>query len=180
MGVPRQTILGGTTAIRGTIHARGVADSTAPLLDRLATSERDFHVYVSMSPLGASLVSQIATAVRAPMGVELAAVQNVRQLTHETQLDGLRLREALSVISAAHPEYEWRELGGTIVLRPRTAWIDADNPLFRVVSGVELYDKPTAEVIDAVLTRFGRGTTGKQQLSGFATHHARDSAGDGP
>jgi hypothetical protein len=89
------------------------------------------------------------------MGVEVAPVERAGQLFPETLLDGVRLREALSLISSAQPDYEWREMGGTIVFRPRAAWVEADNPLFRVVSGVELYEQPTAKVIDAVLTRFG-------------------------
>jgi hypothetical protein len=46
--------------------------------------------------------------------------------------------EALQAAVAANPRYEWRAIGDFVVVRPKTAWNDASDPLNRRVSNLRI------------------------------------------
>jgi len=72
------------------------------------------------------LVGNISRAAGVPMGVESADLSLVPPLG--TTLTGLTLRDALDTL-AREAGYQWREMDGVIVLRPRRAWTALSHPL---------------------------------------------------
>jgi hypothetical protein len=54
---------------------------------------------------------------------------------------GVTLRQALDAAVGADRRYEWRYIDGVVVVRPASAWRDAEHPLSRMVSeGTSLFD----------------------------------------
>jgi hypothetical protein len=55
---------------------------------------------------------------------------------------GLTLRQALDAVVAVDRRYEWRDMEGVPVVRPKTAWRDSGHPLSRRLSaGTSLFDQ---------------------------------------
>jgi len=152
VGIPWDTVRSGRSPVHGTIEIRREGRKE-DVLDR--TIARDGLVPRWEPCICGQFVQQLARATGLPMGLELVPGGPRPLRVQETDLTGLRLRDVLDAVTAAQPEYEWREVGGIIVFRPRGAWENADDPLFRLVSGVQLHDEPTQKVIGAVLSRFG-------------------------
>jgi hypothetical protein len=55
-------------------------------------------------------------------------------------LRGRPLREALDAVVAADRRYEWRDVDGVAVVRPRAAWSDREHPLLQPVTAAQLED----------------------------------------
>ena len=72
------------------------------------------------------LVGSLARATGVPIGVESVNLSLVPPVG--TRLTGLTLRDALDTL-AREAGYEWREMDGVIVLRPRRAWVALSHPL---------------------------------------------------
>ena len=63
---------------------------------------------------------------------------------------GVTLRQALDAVVAKDRRYEWRDVDGVVVVRPRAAWRDREHPLLREVGPVHLRDARMPDVVDAV------------------------------
>jgi hypothetical protein len=48
----------------------------------------------------------------------------------------MTLQQALAVLVALDPRYEWLDANGVIALRPVNAWLASENPLFQFVPAV--------------------------------------------
>ena len=81
------------------------------------------------------LVGSLARATGVPIGVESVNLSLVPPVG--TRLTGLTLRDALDTL-AREAGYEWREMDGVIVLRPRRAWVALSHPLDIEVEPVRL------------------------------------------
>src|SRR5262249_55029904 len=55
-------------------------------------------------------------------------------------LRGLRVGEALDVLIALHPGYEWRSANGIVHVRPQAAFADPDHFLNQIAAPLELSD----------------------------------------
>jgi len=152
VGVPQDTVVRGRSPVHGTIEY-GHEGRPEDVLDR--TIARDGPVPLRWSCICESFVVQLARVTGVPMGLETASGRPRPINVPEIDLTGLRLRDVLVALTAAQPDYEWRQVDGIIVFRPRGAWESGDDPLFGLVEGVQLRDEPTQKVIGAVLSRFG-------------------------
>jgi hypothetical protein len=73
----------------------------------------------------------------------LTGLSRVRSRTLDIR--GVTLRQALDAAVAADRRYEWRYIDGVVVVRPASAWRDAEHPLSRMVSeGASLLDQVNA------------------------------------
>jgi hypothetical protein len=105
------------------------------------------------------------------MGIEMASGEQPPCQVPDRVLTGRRLKDVLIALTATQPDYEWREMDGIIVFRPRSAWMNRDDPLFQLVQGVQLHDKPAQNAIEAVLSRFGVPEAGNNNFPD--TRHIR-------
>ena len=64
---------------------------------------------------------------------------------------GVALRQALDAVVAADRRYEWRDVAGVVVVRPRAAWHDPEHPLRRRVTDTELRDTGLSMEFDGTL-----------------------------
>jgi hypothetical protein len=71
-----------------------------------------------------------------------------------TPLDvrGVPLRQALDAVVAKDRRYEWRDVAGVAVVRPRAAWRAPEHPLLRRVPAASLQENAEGEELLAVLT----------------------------
>ena len=53
------------------------------------------------------------------------------------------------------PRYEWREIDGVIVVRPRIAWTDPNHFLHRSVSSFTVRNKHLGPTLEAVIDALG-------------------------
>jgi len=65
-------------------------------------------------------------------------------------LRGATLRQALDAVVSADRRYEWRDVGGVAVVRPRAAWRDPEHPLLRQVSTIRLHGTGGDELLAAL------------------------------
>jgi len=111
---------------------------SSPILDRIVGSDRQGRP-VSISVLNAPNVAALADASRTPMGVETTnSIREMVPIPRPTIVTGMRLADALATLAAMDSRYEWREMDGVIVFRPRHAWGDAQDRLFLPVRDVQL------------------------------------------
>ena len=97
------------------------------------------------------LARDVANAVGVPIGFEsLRAAEPLAWLSDGVSLSGMTLQQALAVLVALDPRYEWRDANGVIALRPVNAWLASDNPLFQLVPAVQLQDVPASKAIAKV------------------------------
>ena len=96
-----------------------------PALDRVLGNASS-GLPLTISGQWPQLVGNIARAAGVPMGVESAELSLVPP--SGTTLTGLTLRDALDTL-ARQAGYQWREMDGVIVLRPRRAWTALAHPL---------------------------------------------------
>lgn len=97
------------------------------------------------------LARDVADAVGVPIGFEsLRAAEPRAWLSDGVSLSGMTLQQALAVLVALDPRYEWRDANGVIVLRPVNAWLASDNPLFQLVPAVQLQHVPASKAIAKV------------------------------
>jgi hypothetical protein len=70
-----------------------------------------------------------------------------------TPLDvrGVTLRQALDAVVAKDRRYEWRDVDGVVVVRPRAAWHDPEHPLLRRVPAAGVRPDPEGDELLAAL-----------------------------
>jgi hypothetical protein len=83
-------------------------------------------------------------------------VEFIHSLTRTTELPrstmpAMTIRDYLDRATAAEPQYEWHEVGGTPVVRPRVAWSEKNNSLNqRFDVPLELTDVTLGEALKAL------------------------------
>jgi hypothetical protein len=91
---------------------------------------------IVVSSIGTHVIGPLARAAGVSVGIEIAPGK-IRKTRPKT-LTGLTVRQALDVLAAVDPGYEWREMNGAIVLRTSAAWQQLDHPLHRHIQPVAL------------------------------------------
>ena len=85
-------------------------------------------------PVGFEEMGALAERVKGPY---LLATRDERRIVgvRPRLLDvrGLPLWHALNAVTVANRRYEWREMDGVVVVRPRAAWRDPSHPLLTLV-----------------------------------------------
>ena len=157
IGVPGRPPI--NVAVLGKLVEAADRRNTRPdaVLDRIVGADRFGYPLVS-TRLGPWEVEALAIAVGVPMGIEVA--ESRRHDGPQVTLTGLALRDALHVLTALDPRYEWREMDGVIVFRTPAAWRDSYSLLFTLVPPLQLENVPAPEAVDAVLATIG----GKNKL----------------
>ena len=136
VGIKRDARIGQVPPAPADVVAADV--DTSPILDRIVGSDRQGRP-VSVSVLNAPNVAALADASRTPMGVETTgSIRERVPIPQPTIVTGMRLADALATLAAMDGRYEWREMDGVIVFRPREAWGDGQDPLFLPVRDVQL------------------------------------------
>lgn len=120
--------------------------SADPLSVRLPDDAIDADVALIVSiatrlgvPLGFETVGALSERVSMPFNVQarlLPKIVSVRP--RPVDVRGVPLRQALDAAVSADHRYEWRELDGVVVVRPRAAWRDRDHPLLRAVTATDV------------------------------------------
>jgi hypothetical protein len=128
------------------------SEPSVPVLDRIVGKRRTGDLVVLRSVRD---LADVAAAVEVPLGLELLPPQAAPNPPQAITVTGLPLRIALGALADVDARYEWREMDGVIVVRPRTAWSDPENRLSSPVSHVRLEQVTTSEAIRRVLTLLG-------------------------
>ena len=91
-------------------------------------------------PLGfeaaGALDERVSMPFRTPSSRDARRIVSVRPRPLDVR--GVPLRHALDAAVLADHRYEWREVDGVVVVRPRAAWRDRDHPLLRPVTAADL------------------------------------------
>ena len=154
IGVPAGAVL--SPAFAGYRSEPAVHGSEATILERIVGGDRR-GAPIRVDTVNGQVAVNLANAAGVPVGFEsLPAVEPVRWLSEGVVLSRQTLRQALDVLVALDPRYEWRDMDGMIAIRPAEAWLSSDNPLFRLVRNLHLHDVPASTVIAA----FGVAVTG--------------------
>jgi hypothetical protein len=111
--------------------AGGAAQTPSPLDTRVTT----FRLPNPLPPCG--IVAGVGrlrqrAAISIGFEVESACVDSrpqFRSSPTDDDLDGLTVRDVLDRLVAMVPAYQWREVGGIVVIRPALAWDDPREPL---------------------------------------------------
>lgn len=153
----------GVVAVLGSVH-RAVAQNFPP--DALAVRMPDYAAAVDVKavvaiairlgvPVGFEEMGALADRVKGPF---LLADRDEKRIVsvRPTLVDarGGTLREALDAVVVRNRRYEWHEMEGVVVVRPRAAWRDPGHPLLRPMpaeresgfSGGTLLDRLNAAV----------------------------------
>jgi hypothetical protein len=121
--------------------------SSAPLAVRMPddATNADVELIVSIAtrlgvPLGFEAVGALSERVSMPYKTQSSrdAPKIVSVRPRPRDVRGLTLRQALDAAVASDRRYEWREMDGVVVVRPRAAWGDRDHPLLRPVTAADL------------------------------------------
>jgi hypothetical protein len=104
------------------------------------------------------VVAQIGGAFNVPVGFEnrrdcwLSRRGKPGLETEGTEdLIGMSARQALDHLMTFMPAYSWRELGGVIVARPKSAWDDPQNVLNFPTAAFETTNQPLRDVLHTLL-----------------------------
>jgi hypothetical protein len=90
-----------------------------------------------------ALKQRVSPPFASRSGARMPPIVSVRPRPIDVR--GLTLRQALDAVVAVDRRYEWRDVDGVPVVRPKTAWRDAGHPLSRMVSaGTSLFDELNA------------------------------------
>jgi hypothetical protein len=142
--------------VKSSAPAPGRIDRTTATLDRRVGMGRNGQPLVVRGFLGQSSALNLASAAQVPIGFEsLPADAHRIDRQEDVALTGMRLADALNVLVAMDPRYEWREFDGVVVLRPSIAWNDPYHPLFKVVTNVKLDDVPAFRAMQTLLKALG-------------------------
>ena len=121
-----------------------------PILERIVGTGR-LGGPIRAHGVSRSLAVSLAESVAVPMGFEeLPATEGSSWFHEGISISGMPLRQALDVLVALDPRYQWREMDGVIVLRPVEAWLSSENPLFRLMPTIALHDVSAAKAIAEV------------------------------
>jgi hypothetical protein len=134
---------------------RTLGRSDLALLDRPVTNQQPNGLAL-MYRIAPGAVLTLADAVGVPLGFESlpASAPLVRAPVTGIRLSGT-FGPALDDLVTFDPRYEWRDVDGIVVIRPTTAWLDPDNPLFRTVSAIRLEDVTLAKALGALRQALG-------------------------
>jgi len=122
--------------------------SPDPLSVRLPddATEADVELIVSIAarlgvPLGFEAADALDERVSMPFDPRTRLSRKIVSVRpRPLDVRGVPLRQALDAAVAADRRYEWREVDGVVVVRPRAAWRDRDHPLLRAVTATQLSD----------------------------------------
>jgi hypothetical protein len=121
--------------------------SADPLSARLPDDaiDADVELVVSIAtrlgvPLGFEAVGALSERVSSPFRTQSSRDDRKIVSVRPRPLDlrGVTLRQALDAAVAVDHRYEWREMDGVVVVRPRSAWRDPEHPLLRPVTATQL------------------------------------------
>jgi hypothetical protein len=125
---------------------------------------QDFKVALPPTPCTVTATAgRIAQVVEEPFGTERWPADepcpippvSAEGITGRLTLTGLTAREALDRLMEVDSRYEWREIDGVIVVRPRMAWSDPNHFLHRTVSSFTVHDQHLGSTLEAVIDTFG-------------------------
>ena len=120
-----------------------------PLSVRLPddATDADVELIVSIAarlgvPLGFEAVGALSERVSSPFRTQSSRDDRKIVSVRPRPLDvrGVTLRQALDAAVSADHRYEWRNVDGVVVVRPRQAWRQAEHPLLRPVTAAQLND----------------------------------------
>jgi hypothetical protein len=129
-----------------------------PLTVRMPDDATDANVELIVSiatrlgvPLGFEAVGALSERVSMPFKVQSSRdarkIVSVRPLPRDVR--GLTLRQALDVAVASDRRYEWRDIGGVVVIRPTSAWRDPGHPLLRRATATQFDDAGLSTDLEA-------------------------------
>jgi hypothetical protein len=105
---------------------------------------------------------QVARVVGEPIGIEgwpepcpVPPPRSIEDTTEWLTLTGLNAAEALDRLMQVDSRYEWREMDGVIVVRPRIAWTDPDHFLHRTVNSFTVRNQHLGGTLEAVIDTLG-------------------------
>lgn len=113
----------------------------------------------SSTPTASDILSdvlwRIANSSHVPIGFESVdqPMKSVYRLSSSQAPVGGNLTEALNAAVSVDERYEWRFIDDMVVVRPKTAWTDAADPLNRQVPALEIKSVTVGHVL-AGLNRF--------------------------
>jgi len=102
-------------------------------------------------PIGFEAVGALSERVSMPFSTRAGSSRSrpiVSVRPHLLDVRGLTLRQALDAAVAVDRRYEWREVDGVVVARPRPAWRDPEHPLLRRVTATQRDDAGVATDFD--------------------------------
>ena len=121
-------------------------------------------VKVALPPIPCTVTTmafRIAQVVEEPVGIERwpedcpLPPRSAESITDWLTLTGLNARDALDRLMELDRRYEWREMDGVIVVRPRIAWTDSSHFLHRTVSSFTVRNKHLGSTLEAVIDALG-------------------------
>src|SRR5262249_25737335 len=139
INVPR-TILEQPRLLGLILNPQQVADNADRAIpDRIVGTRRGGQPLVIKGTLE---LAELADAVGVPIGLEIGPPAGRRAPEVSIAATGRRLGEVLTAFVTQDPTYEWREMDGVIVIRPKAAWNDSEHPLSKWVENVRVDDVP--------------------------------------
>jgi hypothetical protein len=139
------------------IAAMAVPAAAQPALDRVLGNSPSGQPF-TVGGQWQQLVGSLARATGVAMGVETAGLSLVRPVG--TKLTGLTLRGALDTL-ARETGYEWREMDGVILLRPRRAWMVLPHPLEIEVEQVRFEEAIAQQALAVACAALGASESGQ-------------------
>ena len=138
----------------------------APVAGQSAAERRilqDVNVALPPTPCTVTTMAfRIAQVVEEPVGIErlpedcpIPPLRSAEGIKDWLALTGLTAREALDRLMEVDTRYEWREIDGVIVVRPRIAWTDTNHFLHRRVSSFAVRNKHLGSTLEAVIDALG-------------------------
>lgn len=150
-------IVVGTLAVFGSVRPIDAQDFPPdPLAVRMPddATGADVELIVSIAarlgiPVGFEEVGALRERVSMPFNFQARPSRPIVSVRpRPLDVRGVPLRQALDAVIAADRRYEWREVDGVVVVRPRAAWRDAGHPLLRRVTAIELDDAGVSRDLD--------------------------------
>jgi hypothetical protein len=132
---------------------KGATPAPAGVLDTVVGPARDGTPLV-VSGL-TSAASDLSMAAGVPFGVQMLRERAPHAHHPEFTATGRTLREVLAILGPRDDRYDWREVDGTIVVRPARAWGDSQDPLFALVPDVDLQDATMTKALRAIVPALG-------------------------
>lgn len=121
------------------------------ILDRVVG--KDGQQTLVLTQLTGQAVGQLAGAAGVPIGLEAASIAPVPAWT--VVATGRTLREVADAIVAADSRYDWREDGGVLVFRPRTAWDGPASALDEPIGALQFDDIEASDALRLIGRFFG-------------------------
>jgi len=117
-------------------------------------------------PVGFEAVGALSERVSMPFNAQSRNGRRIISLRGLPRpVRGLTLAQALDAAVASDRRYEWRNIDGVVVVRPKAAWRDPDHPLLRRVTAPQVDDAglpkdldggPLFDLLNATVRTHGR------------------------